>query len=162
MKFIPLTNSLQEAIIDDEDYDRVIALQTDWYIMTSRGDKPQAIISTRKIGKYRIRLGRFIWNVLRDKTVEVDHIYHNIFDNRKENTRVCSKRQNIYNKDKRKDNTTGFIGVMFRRGKYHFAISKNGIRYNFGGFDSAEEASKARDAKALELHGQFANVNRQN
>ena len=45
---------------------------------------------------------------------------------------------------KRKDNTSGYTGVYFRKGKWEAKISHKGIRHRLGRFNTKEEAIAAR------------------
>lgn len=58
-------------------------------------------------------------------------------------------------------NTSGFRGVSFNKKhrKFQAKIQADGVLEWIGHFDSAEEAAKAYDAVALQLHGQSACVN---
>ena len=71
--------------------------------------------------------------------------------------RWCSQKDNLYNQGKRIDNTSGFKGVSFnnKTKKYRARININGKLKHLGLFESAEEASKAYEAKAKELHKEF-------
>src|SRR2546426_8566966 len=99
MRFIPLTNSPYSAIVDDEDYDRVMKLNTQWRVVY-RDSVPREIYSVKSFGTKTgnnspIMLSRFVWNLLKSiEKVEIDHIYGNIFDNRKNFTRKCSHLEN--------------------------------------------------------------------
>mgnify|MGYP000638584434 CR=1 FL=1 len=63
------------------------------------------------------------------------------------------------NTGKRKDNTTGYIGVVKRRKKFTAQISINGLMHNLGTFDTAWDAALAYNAKALKYHGPGAKQN---
>jgi hypothetical protein len=172
MKTIPLTNSEQVIIIDDEDYDRVIALNTNWFVCYDKNDKPFSVRSTKaffknlksghiRCGARQITLSRFVWNVQNEPSyIIVDHINHNIFDNRKSETRVCNHHQNCMNRSVNITNTSGFKNVMFfKRDKtWFFRIRINGISHTGNGFKTAQLAAEAKDKKLLELHGNFAHL----
>ena len=85
----------------------------------------------------------------------VDHINGDKKDNRKSNLRICTLHENIFNGRLRKNNTTGYKGVTKTRGKYQVSINCKHV----GFFKTAEEAARAYDARARELHGKFAVLN---
>lgn len=91
--------------------------------------------------------------------LEVDHINGNTLDNRRENLRICTHKQNIQNQKLRTDNTTGYKGVHYseRRHKYMACIRTNGKTIHMGGYETAEAAAAVYKAKALELFGEYAN-----
>ncbi len=52
------------------------------------------------------------------------------------------------------------MGVAFRNGRRYVAeIGYNGKSIYIGSYDTAIEAAQARDAKAIELFGEFASLN---
>ena len=92
---------------------------------------------------------------------EVDHINRDGLDNRIENFRLCNSLHNSYNKGKRKDNKSGYIGVGFRKGKLPWVavLSANKKRLYRERFKTIEEATYARDLAAVKYHGEFAVLN---
>lgn len=149
------------ALIDAEDAKRV--LQYKWTLFSRKDRNKQTEYAVRylrngKDGRTSEGLHRFIMN--EPKGFEVDHINGNGLDNRKANLRIATRAQNAQN-IKRADNQTGFKGVYFHKGNqlFHACISANGQKYSCGYFDTAEEAARAYDAKAKELHKEFAVLN---
>ena len=59
--------------------------------------------------------------------------------------------------DKQINNTSGFKGVSFNKpvNKYQALININGKRKHLGYFETAEEASKAYDTNAKQIHKDF-------
>lgn len=90
---------------------------------------------------------------------EVDHINGNKNDNRFANLRLCSRRDNAYNRGLFKSSTTGFKGVYFEkdRGLYRACIKVGGKSKKLGRFKTAEEAHAAYIKAAKEAAGGFAN-----
>jgi hypothetical protein len=90
---------------------------------------------------------------------EIDHRNGNGIgkDNRFENLRDCSHRQNSWNTKLKTTNTSGHKGVHWckNRGMWTASIRGSGKRTNLGYFNFAEDASEAYKAKAKELHGEF-------
>jgi len=74
----------------------------------------------------------------------LDHINRNRSDNRIENLREVSQRENVLNKSIRKDNTSGYTGVVSFKDKWRATISDNGKRISLGDFENIEDAAKAR------------------
>lgn len=160
MKFIPLTNSRFSTIVEDYDYERVMALNTKWCVhFNNISGNPDGIYSTRKINGKTILLHRFIMNC-EDKSKDVDHKFHNIFDNRQEFLRVCSISENHANSKTYKNNKLGEKGIYYRarRLNYEVLIQKDKKQYSFGSYKTIEEAINARNLGIKKLHGEFANV----
>lgn len=94
-----------------------------------------------------------------------DHINGNKLDNRKENLRNCTKRQNCYNTGTRNPNKdlakSPYVGVHIsqsgKRWISHIAPNRKSI--HLGTFDTAEEAAEAYNMAALSFYGQFAKLN---
>lgn len=89
---------------------------------------------------------------------DIDHINENKSDNRIRNLRQANRSQNMFNRGKNKNNTSGFKGVAFCKdtGRWRAQISIYGKSVKIGRFDTKEEASRAYLEKAKELRGEFA------
>jgi hypothetical protein len=85
---------------------------------------------------------------------EIDHINGNTKDNRLENLRDVSHRENLRNKKIYKNNTSGTIGVSFDKSKqgYQASIQINGKSKNLGVFKNKEEAIAARAAANIKYN----------
>jgi hypothetical protein len=146
-KTIQLTRGMV-AIVDDADYD--FLNQWKWCSFKA-GGKWYAF---RGPG---ILMHRLITGAPKEK--DVDHRNGNGLDNRRKNLRVCSESQNAFNKNKYKNNTSGFKGVERRVNRWQATIRANNKRYYIGSFPTAEDAALAYDRAARELHGSFARLN---
>lgn len=103
---------------------------------------------------------RIIWilmNGVIPNGMQIDHINMDKLDNKIENLRLATPRQNCTNRNLRADNKLGFKGVDKLYGKYRASISVNGNQKSLGLFDSAKDAHNAYKLAAEMLHGQFAN-----
>jgi hypothetical protein len=158
MKLIPLTQG-QFAKVDDEDYERVNKFR--WCANWMNGKSFYAIHSYRRdngthtgMSMHRLVMGA-------KNGQNVDHIHHDTLDNRKSELRICTQSQNLMNKGKSRNNTSGFKGVSWRKDckKWIALIRKENKTYNLGYFSTKEEAAIAYDQKAKELHGEFAFLN---
>lgn len=93
----------------------------------------------------------------------VDHINGNTLDNRLENLRICSNRENLNNRGKNKNNTSGYKGVHFvKRCKtkpWCAQIMHKGQSIHLGYYSSDLEAAKVYDNAAKLYHKEFAKLN---
>jgi hypothetical protein len=93
--------------------------------------------------------------------LHVDHINGNGLDNRESNLRLATSAQNTWNRDKNKNNTTGFKGVTCDkgRGKFRAQIRVNGKHVHLGWFDDPRKAAVAYDSGVRKYHGTFGCTN---
>ena len=89
----------------------------------------------------------------------IDHINRNKLDNRFENLRIITSRENSYNRTKSKNSNNTYKGVKKSGNKFSACISKDGVKREIGGFDTEEDAARAYDMMAEELFGEFAGKN---
>lgn len=82
---------------------------------------------------------------------------HNVI----ENLRAATPRQNQANRRMSRNNTSGYIGVFLdkRRGIWRSEVKDGTVIHRCGYFVDRVEAAKARDAKSLEIFGEFAVLN---
>jgi hypothetical protein len=158
MKQIKLGNKDLYAMVDDDDYDRVIKMawhswrcRNIWYAVSSNNRKRKFIL-----------MHRFILDATRG--TEIDHIDRNGLNNQKSNLRYCSNSQNQQNKTGWAK--SGYKGVYPRDYKgsirYRVLIQINKKTIHIGYFSTAEEAAKEYDKAALQYFGEFANLNFKN
>lgn len=89
---------------------------------------------------------------------EIDHRDLDHGNNRFSNLRPATHGQNLANQSLPKHNTSGVKGVYWNKTKraWQAQIQHNGKAIFIGRFDDIETAKAARDAKALEIMGEFA------
>lgn len=146
-------NKNKYTLIDKEDFDKVS--QFNWFF-----NGKHAYRTVQKNYKSKtIYLHRFITNCPKGKTV--DHINGDGLDNRKENFRICSQKNNSYNAKICKRNKSGFKGVSWikSRKKWYVSIEKNGYSMSLGLFLDKEEAALAYNKYAKKYFGQYARLN---
>jgi len=83
----------------------------------------------------------------------VDHINGDSLDNRRENLRVCTVRENTANRAFA--TACGFHGVRKHGARWQARL----LGKSLGMFDTAEEAARAWDAAAIARFGEFARLN---
>lgn len=93
--------------------------------------------------------------------MQVDHVNGDRTDNRIENLRLASARENSVNKKKKQSATSNYFGVYFRHDTNVFSaqIKDHGKRLHLGCFKSEEDAARAFDRAAMRIHGEFAKLN---
>jgi hypothetical protein len=90
----------------------------------------------------------------------IDHKNGDSLDNRKENLRIATYRQNSQNKRKINKNTTSqYKGVSRFRTGWHATIRVNGKCISLGIFSDEKEAALIYDKNAKEFFGEFACTN---
>ena len=92
------------------------------------------------------------------KGLVVDHINHNGLDNRKSNLRVCTQSNNAMNRKKAINNTSGYIGVIFKKdcNRWEAFIRAEGKRKYLGLFATPELAYEARKEAEEKYFGEFS------
>ena len=86
----------------------------------------------------------------------IDHINHITTDNRLCNLREATHTENVRNRKKQKNNTSGFRGVHFDKSKGVFVARCNSK--HLGQFNTAEEASLAYEEYAKRINGRFYHI----
>lgn len=92
---------------------------------------------------------------------QIDHIDRDRSNNALANLRAASNSQNGANKPMGKKECGGFKGVRKKKGAKNWTarIKCEGSEIYLGTFSSEEEAAKAYNLKALEVFGEFAELN---
>jgi hypothetical protein len=148
-RLIPLTQG-KFALVDAADYEWLSKYK--WNAMTC-GSTTYAF---RLEGRKYILMHREIMKPRKGQVV--DHINHNGADNRRSNMRNCTSRQNTCNGRARRG-TSQYCGVTRHRNRWAAQLKYLGLHIHIGYFTDEIEAARARDRKAIELHGQYAYLN---
>lgn len=137
-------------IVDIEDLEKCKAHK--WHI-TSYG---------YGLSRYAGRIHNFILDREPSRKVVVDHINRNKLDNRRSNLRVCTALDNCCNTNMSTRNTSGYRGVMrSNNGKRWVAeIVKQGKKIRIGTYGTKREAAIAYNKVAVQLNGEFAQLNK--
>lgn len=147
-KRLPLTKGFF-ATVDDADYEYLS--QWKWSYSSGYAIRKQFVDGKPR----RIYMHRFIANP--PAGFEVDHIDRNKLNNCRSNLRICTRSENARNVSRNKKQ---FRGVSQRtKNSWQAQIMCLGKMFNIGNFRTGKEAAHAYDAKAKELHGDFAVLN---
>lgn len=118
------------------------------------------------IGRRRVKvfMHRFIMAELMGLPIEgwlIDHRDGDGLNNTIGNLRVATAPENGANKNGLGEKSaSGFIGVSITpNGRYQAYIGNNGTREYLGVFEHADAAAIARDRRAVEIFGSFAQLN---
>lgn len=150
-KLIPLTQG-QNAIVDAKDFDRLNAWN--WYAHWA--ESTHSFYAQRTEGDKPFQMAHAVLGCKRGE--QVDHRNHDTLDNRSNNLRKCSSGENACNHRIQKNNTSGFVGVCWRKDnqKWRVRIGKGKVRTNLGNFSSIEEAVSTYEKAVSVYHGEFA------
>ena len=137
------TNTNEEIYFDLEDADKI--LQYCWNV------SPQGYAVTN-IDKTRVTMHKFLGYK------NHDHKNRNKLDNRKQNLRCCTEQENNMNKSKPSNNTTGIIGVTYRKDmdKFQVQLGLNNKCIYLGIYSDIVDAIEARLKAESKYFGEFA------
>jgi len=132
--------------------------QWKWYAKWSEGGK---CFYARRI--FKIKKGKYAWTNMETVIVRprkgrtADHKSGDTLDNRRNNLREATKRQNAINRRRRTDNKTGQTGVSYDKTHdcYKATISVAGKQRSLGYRKTFEEAVALRKAGERRYYGEF-------
>jgi len=145
---IGYTSKGENYYFDLEDYDKIKNYY--WY------KNSQEYIVTNNIDQNKtIRMHRLVMNCPDD--MEIDHIFQNRNDNRKEFLRLATRSQNEMNINLRSHNTSGVTGVNWsnKREKWQSQIGINRKIIFLGYFDDFDEAVQIRKEAEIKYHKEY-------
>lgn len=106
--------------------------------------------------KYPYTLHRFVMND--PKGLEVDHIFHNLLDNRKSQLRCATRSQNNMNHGLSSHNTSGYKGVSYAKNvkAWEVYIHQYGKKIGFGHYKDIKDAIAKRSEIEKIYFGDYA------
>lgn len=142
------------ALVDDEDFEYLN--QFKWHANKKKNTiyaSRNAYVNNKKVCVY------MQWDII--GRTNIDHVDLNGLNNQKCNLRACTHQQNSMNMAPRKNSFSKYKGVSWSKwaNKWRSKIGFNKKTIHLGYFKSELEAAKAYDNKAVELFGEFANIN---
>lgn len=159
MKLIKLTQG-KFTKVDDEDYEWlnqkkwIVRKNKNTYYAESKGKMVKGV-RQKTTKMHRLILG------LIDPEIFGDHRDRDGLNNQRYNLRVATRSQNGVNRIKKSGTSSKYIGVSFDKiqNKWKSYVIKNKKLIFLGYYIKEVDAAKAYNAKAKELHGEFANLN---
>jgi hypothetical protein len=129
------------SLVSAEDFDRVNEYYWNW------SNQGYARTHMKINGKTKnVKMSRFVLNCDAGEKRLVDHINGIKHDNRRENLRLSTPKQNSQNKTKAKGRfSSDYYGVVKKKGKYLATIKINGIQLSLGTYDKEKEAAQIYD-----------------
>jgi hypothetical protein len=148
------THGRHEVLLDDEDYEW--ASKYKWQVNPQNNPNYKGPAKFYVVRSASIKGKKKNFSLHREitkcpKGLQVDHINGNPLDNRKENLRVCTPKENSLNKTIH--NRTGYIGVRFYEGQqrpYESRVNQTTVGY----YRTAEEAALKHDEYKKEIYGE--------
>ena len=145
---IKFFNCDEEFLCDPSDWE--IAKEICWF-------KNNTGYARGEIDSKFILFHNYILNINSNNTVEIDHISGDRLDNRRDNLRICTRKENAYNKGLYSNNTSGVTGVSWHKTycKWGAYIQKDKKNVVLGYFDLYEDAVKARREAEIKYFGEY-------
>lgn len=154
MRKIRISNGLY-AKVDDDLYPYLS--QFNWTAkQVGRTDKYYAV---RREGDRQVFMHREVMNA--PEGIDVDHKNNNGLHNTRKNLRLATPSENLRNRGKPSNNSTGYKGVSRQRGrrKFRALIHVNGKKIHLGWFEDPREAALVYDRAVRKYHGKFGCTN---
>lgn len=161
MKTIIINNG-QLISVEDDDFERLSMFT--WYQYNGshvyRCEKSKSGVLTNS-GNVRTEHISVANEIFGTRGKKYDHKDLNPLNNLRDNIRPATSGQNGMNRRKFMNGHSQYKGPSFykAKGKWISQIMKDGKNYWLGYFDTDIDAAKAYDKKAIELFGEFANLN---
>lgn len=151
MKKIPVSGGKAHTLVDDSQYD--FLMQWKWH------QDEAGYVRRHGPGNHTLRMARVIMNA--EKGQYVDHINHDILDNRRCNLRVCSSLESTSYRRKSLKTGSPYKGVTWDS-KSRAWRTRIGHKYrsiNLGLFRDPKLAAMRYNYACIILHGDFASLN---
>jgi hypothetical protein len=138
-----------------------------WRFSSSAAVKPWDVAGSKnsdgytniKVYKTFFKAHRLAWFYMTGEwpTLQIDHIDGNRSNNAWANLREATMKQNMENKKRNRNNTSGHSGVSWHKTskKWLARLGHNQNRIFLGYFESFEDAVQANIAKRAELHTHY-------
>lgn len=144
------------ALVSTSIYKEILKFK--WYI--SKSGYPVTYESVDKKIKFKIGFQMHKMIMGRYEGYVIDHINRDKLDNRFTNLRICTQKENSYNRSRPKNAKSIYKGVRKQnKTKWMATITKDGKKHEIKDIATEKEAAKMYDLMAEELFGKFAGKN---
>lgn len=145
----------EKCLVDIDDYENKIKSLGTKIFMYENG---YCYFCVQKNGQNKkIKLHRYLMDVVDKEDIVIDHINRNPLDNRKSNLRKCNTVLNTYNKDYNSNSTSNVKGVSFNKAmqKWRGQVQVNGIRIYTNPYKSFEECCKVTEDLRKQMYEEY-------
>lgn len=151
------SNNNSNALVSKKSLNTV--LQYKWYL--GKDDYPTTYGGTKPIRRCKVKMHQLLFAYSDiEKGNVIDHINRNKLDNRMENLRICTAKENSYNRTKPKNSANKFKGVVKQKnGLFTAKITKDGKVHAIKDITDEKTAATTHDMMAEELFGIYAGKN---
>jgi hypothetical protein len=158
VKTIPLTKG-KVAIVDDVDYGYL--MQWTWHVAKGVRYAARCPRLVDNSNAHIIYMHRVVADRMTLLGSCIDHIDGNGLNNSRSNLRLATDSQNKANRGPQRDNTSGYKGVTWDKGRrrWHAQIKQQYRNIFLGRFTDIVDAAKAYNEAALKYYGEFAYLN---
>lgn len=157
MKEIRLTKGYV-AMVDDEDFEKLSRYK--WWALPAKDRAYAGRTIYLGNGKtHSVFMHREIMGAVGKE--EVDHRDGDGLNNQRNNLRICTHAENLWNQKLSRSNKSGFKGVSWNKEmhKWTVILRVNGKQVYLGLFEDVIEAALAYDEAAQKYYGEFARTN---
>lgn len=149
-------NKIGKCLVDIDDYENRIKPLGTKIFMYENGYcyfRFSGSIQDRK----KIKLHRYLMDVIDKEDIVIDHINRNPLDNRKSNLRKCNTVLNTYNKDYNSNSTSKVKGVSWNKAmqKWRGQVQVNGVRIYTHPYKSFEECCKVTEGLRKQMYEEY-------
>ena len=152
------SNTNEEFYFDLEDYDKI--KDYCWYEAGNHYIETNSYVGDKK---HNLKLHRLIMmgNGFEILNLDIDHIDRNKKNNKKDNLRICSHQKNTINTGIKSNNTSGIVGVSWRkdRNKWKAEINVENKYIYLGMFSNFDDAVRTRKEAEEKYFGEYFDHN---